>query len=83
MFKNPAMDTWPMIGKDKIDICGICLDGLNYSKAIVGPCLHSFHVHCIEEWRQVRERRLLATCVERPSYNMKFEEIVMILAIQI
>ena len=56
MFKNPAMDTWPMIGKEETDICSICLDGLNYSKAIVGPCLHSFHVHCIEEWRQVRKR---------------------------
>ena len=56
MFKNPANDVWPIIGEEEKDICGICLDGMNYSKATVGPCLHSFHVHCIEEWRQVREQ---------------------------
>ena len=47
-------DSKPVIWEDPIDKCCICLDGVDYSKATAVPCLHSFHVHCFEEWRLAR-----------------------------
>ena len=57
------VDVRVIIGGDPDNICAICIDGLDYSKATLYPCLHAFHIHCYEEWRQVlEESSLQATC---------------------
>ena len=49
-------------GSTTLPECSICLDGISREEEFLNQCGHTFHVRCIEQWRESQRTREGSTC---------------------
>lgn len=50
-------------GSRDFDDCSICLTSLRSGKKVVlKACHHAFHKHCIDEWKQISNKKSCPNC---------------------